>query len=67
MTQPPPINPPPESPTPPRDDEVQELEGRIETLETLDDSALGSFTSLDWVIVVLGSVLIPGVWLWWVA
>ena len=47
--------------------EIKELESRIETIEGLDDSALGSFTSLDWVIVVVGAVIIPGFLLWWVA
>ena len=46
---------------------IKELEGRIETIEGLDDSSLGSFTSLDWVIVVVGAVIIPGFLLWWVA
>ena len=51
----------------PRDLVVEELERRIETLEALDDSALGRFTSWDWVIVVMGSVVIPAVILWWFA
>ena len=46
---------------------VEDLEQRIESLEALDDSALGNFTTLDWVICVLGSVLIPALLLWWFA
>jgi hypothetical protein len=52
---------------PPEENETNELENRIVTIEGLDDSSLGSFTSLDWVIVVVGAVLIPGVILWWAA
>ncbi len=51
----------------PRELVVEDLEKRIESLEALDDSALGSFTALDWVICVVGSVLIPALLLWWFA
>ena len=67
MTQQTPTDSAPEIGQTPRDVEVKELENRIQTLEELDDSALGSFTSMDWVIVVVGAVLIPGLILWWVA
>ncbi len=67
MSQQPPINPSPGVGRTPRDLVVKELERRIETLEALDDSALGRFTTVDWVIVVVGSVVIPAVVLWWFA
>ena len=67
MTQQPPLSPAPDVDKSPRDIEIEELESRIETLEGLDDSALGSFTSLDWIIVVVGAVIIPGLLLWWAA
>jgi hypothetical protein len=59
--------PAPELDQTPQSVDASELESRIRTIEELDDAALGSFTSLDWVIVVVGSLLIPGVILWWVA
>ncbi|MDX1406226.1 MAG: hypothetical protein R3192_16935 [Woeseiaceae bacterium] len=46
---------------------VEDLERTIEAMEALDDSALGRFTVWDWVICVVGSVLIPAVLLWWFA
>ena len=46
---------------------VEDLERTIETMEALDDSALGPFTAWDWVICVVGSVLIPAALLWWFA
>ena len=67
MTQSTQINPESDLDKTPRDLEIKELEDRIETIEGLDDSSLGSFTTLDWVIVVVGSVVIPGFLLWWFA
>ena len=46
---------------------IEELEGRIETLEALDDAKLGSFTKWDWVICVVGAVILPAIALWWFA
>ena len=51
----------------PRELVVEDLERRIEAMEALDDSELGRFTAWDWVICVVGSVLIPVVLLWWFA
>ena len=67
MSQHPPINPSPGIGRKPRDLTIEELERRIETLEALDDSTLGSFSSLDWVVLVIGAVAIPAVILWWLA
>ena len=66
MAQQTPINPKSNLDKSPRNIEIEELENRIETIEGLDDSSLGSFTTLDWVIVVTGSVVIPGWLLWWI-
>ncbi len=46
---------------------VEDLERRIEELEALDDSDVGSFTSLDWFFCIGGSVVIPVIALWWFA
>jgi len=46
---------------------VEDLERRIEVLEALDDSDLGSFTALDWFFCIAGSVVIPAIALWWFA
>ncbi len=46
---------------------VEALERRIEELEALDDSDVGSFTSLDWFFCVTGSIVIPVIALWWFA
>jgi hypothetical protein len=61
------MSPTPDTGKTPRELVVEELERRIETLEALDDSALGRFTVWDWVICVVGFVLIPAVLLWWFA
>ena len=46
---------------------VADLEHRIEELEALDDSDVGSFTALDWFFCITGSVVIPAIALWWFA
>ena len=46
---------------------VEDLECRIEELEGLDDSDIGSFTALDWFFCIAGSVVIPALALWWFA
>ena len=38
---------------------VQDLESRIETLEDLDEEEFGSFTRLDYAILIVIGVLIP--------
>ena len=38
---------------------VQDLERRIEVLEKMDDEDFGSFKRFDYVILVIGAVLIP--------
>ncbi len=43
---------------------VEDLERRIEKLEALDDSDVGSFTTLDWFFCIAGSVVIPAIALW---
>ena len=43
---------------------VEDLERRIEELEALDDSEIGSFTTLDWFFCIAGSVVIPAIALW---
>jgi hypothetical protein len=44
---------------------VEDLERRIEALETLDDTDIGSFTALDWFFCIAGSLVIPAIALWW--
>ena len=46
---------------------VEDLERRIEELEALDNSDVGSFTTLDWFFCVAGFVVIPAIALWWFA
>ena len=46
---------------------VDELEGRIEEIESLDDSVIGSFTGWDWLVCVIGSLVLPAIALWWFA
>jgi hypothetical protein len=47
-----------------REQLVEDLERRIEELEALDDSDVGSFTTLDWFFCIAGSVVIPAIALW---
>ncbi len=46
---------------------VDELEGRIEEIESLDDSVIGSFTGWDWLVCVIGSLVLPAIAMWWFA
>ena len=46
---------------------VEELERRIEELEGLDDAAIGSFTGWDWLVCVIGSLVLPAIAIWWFA
>lgn len=46
---------------------VEELERRIEELEGLDDAAIGSFTGWDWLVCVIGSLVLPAIAMWWFA
>jgi hypothetical protein len=43
---------------------VADLEHRIDQLETLDDSDIGSFTTLDWFFCITGAVVLPVIALW---
>ena len=46
---------------------VEELESRIREIEGLDDTEIGSFTRWDWVICVIGAVVLPHLVIWWFA
>ena len=46
---------------------VEDLERRLEELQTLDDSDIGGFTALDWFFCITGSVVLPAIALWWFA
>jgi hypothetical protein len=46
---------------------VEDLERRIEEIEAIDEAQLGDFTSWDWIICVLGAVIVPVAALWWFA
>ncbi len=50
-----------------REQLVADLERRLDALEALDDSDVGSFTSLDWFFCITGSIVIPVIALWWFA
>ena len=46
---------------------VAELERRIELLEQADESSPGGFTRWDWLLCVLGALIVPYLALWWFA
>jgi hypothetical protein len=46
---------------------IEELERRIEEIEVLDDAAIGSFTGWDWLLCVIGSLVLPALAMWWYA
>jgi hypothetical protein len=46
---------------------VGDLERRLDELQALDESDVGSFTALDWFFCITGSVVIPVIALWWFA
>ena len=50
-----------------RDLLVEELERRIEEIESLDESDVGGFTAWDWFACTLGAVAIPALAMWWFA
>ena len=46
---------------------VEELECRIEEIEALDDTVIGSFNAWDWLLCVIGSLVLPVIAIWWFA
>lgn len=38
---------------------VEDLERRIDRLENMDDAEFGSFTRLDYLILIIGAVVLP--------
>jgi hypothetical protein len=40
-------------------DLVLDLEQRIDTMQNMGDTELGSFSSLDWIILGLFSIVVP--------
>ncbi len=44
----------------------EELLRRIETISALDDSELGEFTRRDWVICILGALVVPTLMMLWI-
>jgi len=46
---------------------TRELEERIKTIEALGDAELGRFTQWDWLLCIVGAVVIPAILLWWFA
>lgn len=46
---------------------VEELERRIEEVEAFDDATIGSFTRWDWLVCVVGAVVLPALAMWWFA
>ncbi len=51
----------------PREALVDELERRIEEIESLDDSVIGRFTGWDWLVCGIGSLVLPAIAMWWFA
>ena len=51
----------------PPDALVVELEQRLRELEQADDGAFGEFTGRDWLLLLAGAVVIPGLLLAWFA
>jgi hypothetical protein len=46
---------------------AEELERRLVELERAGDEELGRFTRWDWVLVVLTSLVLPYLIVWWFA
>ena len=44
----------------------EELLRRIETISALDDSELGEFTRRDWLICILGALVVPTLMMLWI-
>ena len=40
-------------------DLVLDLEKRIDMMQNMGDAELGRFNGLDWIILILGSIVIP--------
>ncbi len=55
------------TPDPERAALVEELERRLIELDDTGDAELGRFTRWDWVLVVLTSLVIPYLVVWWFA
>ena len=45
-------------------DLVADLERRIDAMQNMGDPELGSFTSLDWIVLILISIVIPAFVIW---
>jgi hypothetical protein len=50
-----------------QDARVADLERRIDELDSQDESAFGEFTLVDWVVCVVGALLLPGLAVIWFA
>lgn len=48
-----------------RQQRIEELERRIREIDSLDDGRLGRFSRWDWVICVLGGLIVPYLAIWW--
>ena len=58
-------NSPPDADQPAHNPRAEELSRRILEFESLDDSAFGDFTKVDWLICVFGCLIIPAIVVWW--
>ena len=38
---------------------VESLERRIDEIDSLDESSFGAFSSVDWILCVVGAVILP--------
>lgn len=43
----------------PDDELANELRRRIKTLDSMEESAFGAFTRIDWVILIVVAVVLP--------
>ena len=45
-------------------DLVADLERRIDAMQNMGDAELGTFTRVDWIVLILISIVIPAIVLW---
>ena len=49
-----------------REAQLDELHRRIETLEAQDEAEFGEFTRTDWIICIVGALILPSLVLLWI-
>ena len=53
--------------SPASEEVTRDLVQRIQRIESMGTEELGEFTPMDWLLTVVGAVLIPALLLWWYA